>query len=264
MHTLRLEQMTMFDVEPAEVVTIAAEFNIPKISLWTTTGIDGARPVTAANKKSVLDRLRDLPVTVDTVEAYVLGTPADEVERGLAIAADMDAKAAIVVNFLTPDESQAADQLAAFAGLAHEYGLLASLEPIYMGVTRSLAEGERLIRKAGVPNLRLTADLLHIFRTGTPLPALGATDPVLISSAQICDGPPSVDEKDHVEEGAFTRMVPGTGCFPVMEFLRTIPATVPLGIEVPMRKLRESGVPARERTRMIVEATRALQQKAAH
>jgi len=263
MHTLRLEQMTIFDAELPEVITIAEEFGISKVSLWTTTGLDGARPVTAANKRDILNRLRNSSVTIDTVEAFLLGTPLDELEPKIALSAEIGAKAVVVVNVLTPDEGQAAEQLAAFAALTQKYGMLATLEPIYMGVTRTLEEGVRLVRKSGASNLRLTVDLLHAFRTGTPMSAIAAMDPALISSAQICDGPPSIAAEDSTEEGAYTRMIPGAGCFPVEEFLRALPPSVPLGMEVPMRKLRENGVSARERTRMVVEATRALQKKVA-
>jgi hypothetical protein len=58
-------------------------------------------------------------------------------------------------------------------------------------------------------------------------------------------------------------MVPGSGAFPLPEFLQLVPPGVPVGLEVPQRALREGGVPARERTRRVVEATRVLQRKAA-
>ena len=55
------------------------------------------------------------------------------------------------------------------------------------------------------------------------------------------------------------RMLPGTGAFPVKEFLRMVPPGVPIGMEVPLRSLREGGVSALERTRRVLEATRELQ-----
>jgi sugar phosphate isomerase/epimerase len=260
MHALRLEHMTIFDVDPVDVVAIAEEFGIPKISLWTTRAMDGARPVTAAEKTAVLNRLRNSQVDLDTVEVFVLGHKQEEWESGVALAAELGAKAVVVVNAFISDEEAAAAQLADFSALAQRYGLIASLEPIYMGTTRSLADGLRLLRKAPAPNLRLTLDLLHMFRTNTPLADIAALDPALISSAQLCDGPPAVNEDDYTDEGGYSRMLPGTGCFPIEQFLRVIPLHIPMGMEVPLRPLRENGVCARDRTRLVVESTRALQQ----
>jgi sugar phosphate isomerase/epimerase len=263
MNPLRIEQMTVFDVEPAEVVTIAGELGVPLISLWVSAGMEGARPVTAANKRAVLERLRDAPVTVDTVEAFMLSPDPRQAEPGIALAAELGARAIVAINIVTADESAAAVQFAGLCALAARYGLLVGLEPIWMGRTRTPADGLRLVRQSGAANARLTIDLLHVMRTGTPLAELGAIAPELFGSVQICDGPLQIDAQAAREEAAYERMVPGSGAFPLPEFLQLVPPGVPVGLEVPQRALREAGVPARERTRRVVEATRALQRKAA-
>ncbi len=260
MNPLRLEQISIFDVEPTEAVTIAEGLGVPMISLWTTGGIEGARPVTAASKGAVLERLRSSPVVVDTAEAFLLGADVREAEASIALAAELGARAIVAVN-LSVEADRAAGLLAELCALAQRYELLVSLEPVYMGVTHSPADGLSLVKEAGAPNAGLTVDLLHVYRSGTSLSELARLDPGVISSVQICDGPPSVAADAAIEEGMHSRMVPGTGSFDAAGFLRAIPPAVALGMEVPMRALRERGVSARERTRMVVEATRALQEE---
>lgn len=264
MNPLRIEQMTIFDVEPAEVVTIAEELGVPMISLWVSDGMDGARPVTAANKRTVLERLRDSPVVLDTVEAFMLSRDPRKAEAGIALAAELGARAIVAINLATADDAAAAQQFADLCALANGYGLLVSLEPISMGVTRTPADGLRIVRESGAANARLTIDLLHVVRTATPLSDVAAIEPGLFGSVQICDGPMHIAEKDRIDEAGFSRMEPGSGSFPVQEFLRVIPPWVPVGLEVPLRVLREGGMTARERTRRVVEATRALQRKVAN
>jgi sugar phosphate isomerase/epimerase len=255
---LRIEQMTMFDVEPEDVVTIASKVGVDMVGLWTTDAFPGGRPVTSANKRSVLERLRDSSVIVDTVEAFYLCPDPREYEGQIVLAAELGAKAIVVMHVGTSSEDEAASQLAELCALAANYGLLVSLEPISMGATRTPAQGLRLVRKSGASNARLTIDVLHIIRTATPMSDVAALDPALVGSVQICDGPKVIPDDQLIEEAGFSRMVPGQGEFPLLEFLRAIPHTVNLGLEVPLRGLREGGVPALDRTRRVVEATRAL------
>jgi sugar phosphate isomerase/epimerase len=202
--------------------------------------------------------LRDSSVTVDTVEAFYLCPDPAEYEGQIALAAELGAKAIVVMHIGTSGEDEAASQLAELCALAANYGLLVSLEPISMGATRTPAQGLRLVRKSGASNARLTIDVLHIIRTATPMSDVAALDPALIGSVQICDGPKAIPDDQLIEEAGFSRMVPGEGEFPLLAFLRAIPHTVNLGMEVPLRGLREGGVPALERTRRVVEATRTL------
>jgi sugar phosphate isomerase/epimerase len=233
--------------------------------LWVSGGMsmEGARPVTAANKRAVLERLGDSAVVVDSVEAFMLMPDVRGAEPGIALAAELGARTITVVNAAIADDGAAAQQLTDFCALAHRYGLLVGLEPISMGATRTPADGLRIVQRSGATNARLVIDVLHVVRTGTPLSDVAAIDPALIGSFQICDGPLQITASELVEEASSSRMVPGSGDFPLEEFLRIAPASVPLGLEVPLRTLREGGMSARDRTRQLVEATRALQQRVA-
>lgn len=263
MNPLRLEYMTVFDAAPPAVIDIAEALAIPFVSVFLTDAMPGAKPIRKGDVSAFLSRLRDSPVAVDTAEAFALPADPAEAERGLALAAELGAKSVVALNFLSQDVGQMGDALAGFAALAGRHGLKVSLEPIAMSLTRTPDEAAAAIARSGAGNVGITIDLLHIVRTGTPIAAIAKLDPGLISSAQICDGPAVIDPALAIEEAGYERGIPGTGAFPIDAFLRALPPGTILGMEVPLKTLRESGVSPQERTRRVVEATRRLQRAAA-
>lgn len=258
MNHLRIEQMTVFDVDPAEVITIAAELDVPYVSLWTVPGMPDARPVTAGNKQAVMKQLRHTGVMVDTIEVFPLTPDPRKYEAAIELGAELGARSIVTIN-MEPEEGRATEQFIALCEIAGKYGMNVSLEPISMGITRTVAQAERIVRLSGMSNGRITVDLLHIMRTNSELTDVSALDHGLIGSAQICDGPTQIAQEYLIEEAAHERMVPGEGAFPLVDFLRIIPDDVVVGIEVPLRSRRESGMSALERSRLVVNATRTIQ-----
>jgi sugar phosphate isomerase/epimerase len=263
MNPLRIEQMTVFDVDPADVITIAAELDVPYVSLWTVPSMQEARLVTTENKQEVIGRLRHTGVKADTIEMFFLTPDPRKNESAIELGAALGARSIVAINLTGREESRAVEQFVALCEIANKYGMNASLEPISLGATRTVAQAERIVRQAGAANGRVTVDLLHVMRTGTNLADVSALNPGLIGSVQICDGPAQVDQKHLIDEAARERMVPGEGDFPLVEFLHAIPDEVVLGIEVPLRARRESGMLALGRSRLVVDATRKIQELAA-
>jgi len=263
MNPLRIEQMTVFDVDPAEVITIAAELIVPYVSLWTVAAPPFARPVTAENKRAIIEQLRDTGVRVDTIEVFMLSSDFQKSKGAIALGAELGARSIVAINIKEANDSRAAEQFAALCEIANEYGMNVGLEPISMGVTRTVTQAETIVRRSGAANGRIVVDLLHVMRTSTDLAVLSALDPGLIGSAQICDGPAQVRPEYLSYEAAYERMIPGEGTFPLVEFLRAIPDEIVLGIEVPLRARRESGMLALSRSRLVVDATRKIQALAA-
>ena len=64
-----------------------------------------------------------------------------------------------------------------------------------------------------------------------------------------------------MHEGFNERMLPGTGEFPLCDFLIALPQDISLGVEVPMKSKQDAGVSARERAMMAMNATRGLLEK---
>ena len=99
-------------------------------------------------------------------------------------------------------------------------------------------------------------DSLHLARTGgIPDDLVGVSG---IRGAQICDGPRIMPPDRQEFEGLEQRQLPGDGEFPLKAFLKTLPPDIHLGVEVPLRDLRDRGVGPRERARLAVMATRRI------
>lgn len=243
----------MFDVAPEDVVQIAADLGVPLVSLFTVEALPGARIVTHDNKHRVLERLRDTPVTVDAVEAFILGDDPREFEAEIALAAELGSRTITALDIAASDDVHAADQLGALCEMTRSFGMTVGLEPISMGRSRTIGDAVRVIELAGVTNAQITLDLLHIMRTDTPLTEVAKLDASLIGSAQVCDGP-AIAPHDLLEEASFSRGVPGSGDFPIPEFLALLPSSVPVGLEIPLKSCRMAGMSALERSRMILEA----------
>jgi sugar phosphate isomerase/epimerase len=263
---LRLEQMPFFDAGATGLVDIAAEFGVPKVSFWTLAGgsMQGAHVVTDETKKSVRERLDHTGVVAESIEFFALTSPPDldRWRRAFDVGAYLGATTAVAVNVNLADEAQAAESLGQLAQVADNFGIVVALEPICMGMTRTLEEGERLVRLSGSETARLNVDIIHMVRTGSTPAAVRALDPSLIRVAQLCDGPARAPSEGLRYESAYQRMIPGEGDFPVVEFLAALPDNVSVGMEVPLRNLREQGVSPRDRAKRIIDGTRRAQELA--
>ncbi len=103
-------------------------------------------------------------------------------------------------------------------------------------------------------------DSLHLARAGETPADVATIDPALIGAAQICDGPAaSPGLKEYYYEALFERGIPGDGELPLRAFLDVIPDDVIVSPEVPLKSLRDQGIPIQECARRAVEGTRRLQ-----
>ena len=154
---------------------------------------------------------------------------------------------------LDPDRTRSADQFARLAERVRAAGLRLSLE--YSGRSfGTLDQAAGFVRQLG--DVTLLIDLLHVVRAGNGPADLARVDPGLIGYVQLCDGAPGV-AASYMEEALNHRMVPGTGQFPIADFLRLVPDGVIVSAEVPQLALARQGVPAGERLAAIFAATGA-------
>jgi sugar phosphate isomerase/epimerase len=228
--------------------------------------MEGGCMVTQDSKRRVRDRLRETGVVCDNIECFFL-TDDPELEgwrQAFDIGAYLGATSVAVVNLSLTNTEQAATALALFAREALEFGLVPSLEPISMGATRTLEEAALLVRQSGSANVRIAVDVLHVMRSGGSLDPLGTLDPSLVGYAQICDGPATIADEEIGEEAGYNRMAPGEGDFPLAEFVSALPPDTVIGVEVPMRGLRERGVSPRDRAALAMSATRLIQERASN
>jgi sugar phosphate isomerase/epimerase len=258
---LSLDHLTIFDVSPPELVHIAAELGLPFVSLWTQLPLKAELPlVTEANRAETLRAMRDTGVKLGNMECFNL-TPEAVVEDfrpAVALGAELGATSLVAINAWDPELARAADKFAALCRMGAEYGLKVNVEFISMGQVRTLADAVQLVTESGQPNAGITIDILHLVRTGGTPADIRAIDPKLIGYAQICDGPLGLAREEWTNEGFEQRQIPGEGEFPLADFVAALPRDVILGVETPLKSLREAGVTAMERARRAVAGTRAI------
>jgi len=260
MNPLSLDHLTILDTSPPELVSIAAETGCPLVSLWVIVPVAGNFPlVDASNRGETARRLKETGVKLHNVEC--IGLSADfeiaNLHRPLELAAELGARTATAI-CLDPDRARLIDNFARLCELAAEFSLGINVEFFTMGTIDTLESARHLLNCADQANAAITIDILHLIRTGGTQAAIKALPANLIGYAQICDGPAVIAPDDRVYESFEERQLPGEGSFPLREFLASLPAGVPLGIEVPQKSQREKGITPLQRARRVVNATRSL------
>jgi len=116
------------------------------------------------------------------------------------------------------------------------------------------AAAQGLIDAAGgPPNLGLCVDSWHVFRGGG-LASLRGIDPRRVFTLQINDGPLQPTLGDYIEDCLRFRQPCGEGAFDLVGFLRALPPTAPVNIEVISETLDRR--PPREVAAMLMASTR--------
>ncbi len=259
MRDLSLHHLMATEVSAMALVRIAAGLDCRHVCLFTQDpgGAIGFPIVTDAalpELRAVMDAcgvsahgLTSFPLTAEVnVFDYAAG-----LERGAALGGVY-----ANVRVVDPDESRASDNFARLAELAAPLGIQVGIEFMGFAAVDALPQALRIVRAAG--RGRIAIDPLHVVRTATPLAALRALDPGLIGYFQLCDGPLAASAADYGREGAYDRLLPGEGEFPLAELVDIAPAALPISLEVPTARWRDAGVPAAERARRVVDAARRL------
>lgn len=81
---------------------------------------------------------------------------------------------------------------------------------------------------------------------------------MLIGYAQLCDAPMISTAGSYMQEAMFARLVPGTGEFPLREWIAALPADLEIGLEVPMIAELQAGVSVHDHAARVVGAARKL------
>jgi sugar phosphate isomerase/epimerase len=157
------------------------------------------------------------------------------------------------------DLPQAAERFAELCEVAAPFGLNCALEfTAWLGVG-SVQAATAVVEAARQPNGGVMLDPFHLFRSGGRVADIGSIDPRWLRYAQFCDAPseppPTIAEIS--EEARFERLPPGEGGLPLQEFLRALPRDIPLGLEIPMRRLSATVGPV-ERARRALSAARQV------
>lgn len=277
-----MDHLTMLDVSPPEMVTVAGEAGFDSISprVVASTPNEESWPMTAGSPmlEETARRLDDTGVRVLAVEVFRIGpdTRSGEYEGAFEAGARLGARY-VTVNSDDPDLSRASETFAALTAEAREYGLRTLIEPIIYTEVSNLGEAIQVASVSGGGGILL--DTLHFQRYGGRLDQLRSLDPGLLAYVQLCDAPlaspsglprpsrlprgQSTDGTDLQLESRAMRLLPGDGELPLSEFLDALPVELPVSVEAPVLSLQGSLTPvelarrAREAVESVVPTTRA-------
>jgi sugar phosphate isomerase/epimerase len=244
MPVLSLDSLTLTDTPPDTLIRSAHRAGFDLVSLWALPpSLYPRQLLTPDRERACAAALADTGIGVHSLEVFDLTSPeaARAAAPALEIGARLGAKTVVAIHFSNPDRMQVAEALATLAEQAAQAGLAVMVEPVAMGLTRTLAEADALIRDAGI-EAGLLFDSYHFVRVGGCPSDLAAIDPARIRYVQICDGPAGTPEADWVMESVQERLYPGDGDLPLLEMLRHLPRDVPWAIEAPSLRRAAAGV----------------------
>lgn len=276
-----IDHLTMLDVSPPELVTIAGEAGFDAVSLRVAAASPGEESwpmsVGATMLEETVRRLSDTGVRVLAAEVIRIGpdTTRRDYESALEAGARLNARF-VTVNSDDPEVERACESFAALVEDARPYGLRPLVEPITYTRVSNLEDALYIAERSGGGGILL--DSLHFQRFGGQLEQLRSLDPDLLSYVQLCDGPleppgglprpdelprgQSTDGTDLQLESRAMRMLPGDGELPLAEFLVALPTELPVSLEAPVLSLRETLTPvefarrARRAVEDVLQATR--------
>jgi sugar phosphate isomerase/epimerase len=258
-----MDHLTMLDVSPPEMVTVAREAGFDSISprVAASTPNEEPWPMTAGSPmlEDTVRRLDDTGIRVLAVEVFRIGpgTRPGEYEDAFEAGERLGARY-VTVNSDDPELERASETFAALTAEAREYGLRTLIEPIVYTEASNLDKAIYVASTSGGGGILL--DTLHFQRYGGRLEQLRSLDPDLLAYVQLCDGPlappsglprpprlprgQSTDGTDLQLESRAMRLLPGDGELPLSAFLAALPAEIPVSVEAPVLSLQESLTPA--------------------
>ncbi len=267
MPILSLDHFTVMRATPAELVSVAAEVGYDAVGpVALAQGFDlpiiPLKQGTAATTE-MGRRLRETGVFINNMDGFVVGSNIDWdlYDAGLDATAELGARNIVTLMF-DRDPSRGLESLCRLADMARQRDLGVVFEFTPLSAIASVGDALALIGRSGHGEIRLLVDLLHLWQSGSVPADLTSIDPMLIASAQICDGPAEATYETYAHNAFAERQLPGEGQLPVQDFLRALPRHATIGVEIPRNSAIARGDSLTDRARAAYEAT-VRQMKAA-
>jgi sugar phosphate isomerase/epimerase len=228
-----LEHLTLLDVPPPDLVTVAADAGFGAVGLRVSPATGDERPWPMSPGSPMLAetalRCAHRGITVLDVEAIRLGPRAAPFTPVLETAAALGAG---FVNAICedPDLSRLADEFAGLVAAARPYGIRPVVEFMAYRSVRTLGDATAVVAGSGGGGILI--DALHVQRCGVGLDALRELNPALVTYVQLCDAPAAAPA-DEIAEARSGRLLPGDGELPLSELLAALPDGIPVAVEAP-------------------------------
>ncbi len=237
MRAIGVHHMTALETEPEQFIDLVADAGGAAVSLFTMQpgGVTFFPMVDASNIKPVRQRLNDTGLRVQSVDVLML-TPTSKVEDflgALDMGGELGAAGAVALVY-DDDQARLTDLLGALCEQARQRSLNIGLEfAPFSPACATIEHAANLAAQVGDPALGVCVDILHLVRSGGTPQQVAALDPARIANVQLCDGSDLAVTADYGAEAAGNRLVPGTGVFPLRDFIAALPAELPVELEVP-------------------------------
>lgn len=265
---LGLAHLTVLELTPPEMVAVAGAvgFGSVGLRLQPVRPTDAVYPMHGDTPmmRETLARMADLGVGVLDLEVVRLVEETDvDMYLPMFEAGQRLGATRLLTLIDCKDDGRSAELVARTARLAAPFGLTVAVEFMpWFGVNR-LDQAISIVTQAGESNVGLLIDSLHLSRSKASPADLKRVPPGMISYAQLCDAPAALPDtlEAIADEAKFARLYPGEGGLPLVDFVRALPADLPLTIEAPLGGER-SKLPALERARLAFAAMHSVVQAA--
>ena len=157
------------------------------------------------------------------------------------------------------DRSRLCDHYARLCETVAPYGFTADLEFMPWTAVPDAASALQVLRQAGSPaNAGILVDALHFGRSSTSLDDLRAIPLGWLHYAQVCDAEAGThfSTEQMIHSARCERLLPGEGSIDLEGLLRTLPAQLPVSVEV-VHMARENHLSPLDWARQCVQASRA-------
>jgi len=254
-----LEHLTMLDISPPELVSLAARAGFDAVGLRIAPVTPGEEPWPMDRGSPMLaetvGRCAATGVAVLGVEAVALspGTAVAQFQPVLEVAGALRARHLNVICD-DPEVGRFSDRFAQLVELCRPYRLRPVVEFTRWRPVRTLRQAVAIAAASGGGGLLL--DALHVQRCGAGLGELARVEPGLFAYLQACDAPleqpagltlparlPRGQQAgpgdDAVLEARTMRMLPGEGELPLAGLVSVLPAGLPVSVEAPSLAARQ-------------------------
>lgn len=258
-----LAQLTVLQASPPELIRIAAAagYDYVGLRLLEVTGGDAWPLATDAGlMRETKAAMAEHKVGVLDVELVRL-TPEVRIEDlrpTLDVTAELGARHVLTQAHDT-DWARLLDNFGSLCDLLSSYGLTADIEFLTWTPMRGVSEVLRLLRAAHRPNVGITVDSLHFYRSGCSLEDLDAVPPEFFHFIQVSDapavGPTSVEGLIHAARE--DRLDPGAGGLDLAALIGRLPDDIAIVVEIPNSRLAAQ-MSDENRARNALEATKKL------
>ena len=242
---LGLAALTVLDTAPLQQVDLAEKHGLDTIGIRLLPAAPGTTAYPLHEDDAALDalvrRLDDSSIEVFDLEIIRLGADFDPKSYVplLEAGARLGVKA-VLVGGDDRDRSRLTDSYARLAELCAQYGIVASLEFMPWTAVPDATTAVEIVSQADGPARSVLVDGLHVGRSSTTLDDLAAIPREWLHYAQMCDGsvPAPTDDAELIRQAREERLVPGSGGIPLADIWATLPAGLPVNIELPNEPLR--------------------------